>query len=38
MGRPSALGARARKTAGVVVGAWIGEYSVLVSEGYIEVD
>jgi trans-2,3-dihydro-3-hydroxyanthranilate isomerase len=38
MGRPSVLEARSRKTAGTVADAWIGGYSVLVSEGFIEVD
>jgi trans-2,3-dihydro-3-hydroxyanthranilate isomerase len=38
MGRPSTLEARTWKTAGEVVDAWIGGYSVLVSEGFIEVD
>jgi trans-2,3-dihydro-3-hydroxyanthranilate isomerase len=38
MGRPSALDARTEKREGAVVGAWIGGYSVLVSEGFIEVD
>jgi trans-2,3-dihydro-3-hydroxyanthranilate isomerase len=38
MGRPSTLEARTRKTAGVVADAWIGGYSVLVSEGFILVE
>jgi trans-2,3-dihydro-3-hydroxyanthranilate isomerase len=38
MGRPSILEARAEKRDGAVVGAWIGGASVLVSEGWIEVD
>jgi trans-2,3-dihydro-3-hydroxyanthranilate isomerase len=38
MGRPSVLEARAEKKDGTVVGAWIGGTSVLVSEGFIEVD
>jgi trans-2,3-dihydro-3-hydroxyanthranilate isomerase len=38
MGRPSVLEARTEKRAGVVVNAWIGGTSVLVSEGWIEVD
>ena len=38
MGRPSVLDARAEKRDGVVVGAWIGGASVLVSEGVIHVD
>jgi trans-2,3-dihydro-3-hydroxyanthranilate isomerase len=38
MGRPSVLEARAEKRDGAVVGVWIGGASVLVSEGYIEVD
>jgi trans-2,3-dihydro-3-hydroxyanthranilate isomerase len=38
MGRPSTLEARTLKTAGLVVDAWIGGYSVLVSDGFIEVD
>jgi trans-2,3-dihydro-3-hydroxyanthranilate isomerase len=37
MGRPSVLEARAEKRDGVVVGAWIGGSSVLVSEGVIDV-
>jgi len=37
MGRPSALDARTQKRDGVLVGAWIGGSSVLVSEGVIEV-
>jgi trans-2,3-dihydro-3-hydroxyanthranilate isomerase len=37
MGRPSELEARAEKRDGVVVGAWIGGSSVLVSEGVIHV-
>lgn len=38
MGRPSVLEARTEKRDGEVVGAWIGGASVLVSEGWIEVD
>ena len=38
MGRPSLLEARAEKSGGVVVGCWVGGASVLVSEGFIEVD
>jgi trans-2,3-dihydro-3-hydroxyanthranilate isomerase len=38
MGRPSVLEARAEKRDGEVVGTWIGGASVLVSEGFIEVD
>ena len=38
MGRPSVLEARTEKREGVVVDAWIGGASVLVSEGFIEVD
>jgi trans-2,3-dihydro-3-hydroxyanthranilate isomerase len=38
MGRPSVLEARTEKREGMVVGAWIGGASVLVSEGFIEVD
>ncbi|HEX5718550.1 MAG TPA: PhzF family phenazine biosynthesis protein [Thermoanaerobaculia bacterium] len=38
MGRPSILEARAEKRDGAVVAAWIGGASVLVSEGFIEVD
>ena len=38
MGRPSVLEARAEKRDGEVAGAWIGGASVLVSEGWIEVD
>jgi trans-2,3-dihydro-3-hydroxyanthranilate isomerase len=38
MGRPSILEARTEKRAGAVVGVWIGGASVLVSEGFIEVD
>ncbi len=38
MGRPSALDARTEKRGGVVVDAWIGGYSVLVSDGFIEVE
>ncbi len=37
MGRPSVLEGRAEKRDGVVVGAWIGGSSVLVSEGVIDV-
>jgi trans-2,3-dihydro-3-hydroxyanthranilate isomerase len=36
MGRPSVLEARAEKRDGVVVGAWVGGSSVLVSEGVID--
>ena len=38
MGRPSILDARTEKRNGVVTGVWIAGYSVMVSEGYIEVD
>jgi trans-2,3-dihydro-3-hydroxyanthranilate isomerase len=38
MGRPSTLEARTEKRDGEVVGTWIGGASVLVSEGFIEVD
>jgi predicted PhzF superfamily epimerase YddE/YHI9 len=38
MGRPSILEARTEKRDGEVVGTWIGGASVLVSEGFIEVD
>jgi trans-2,3-dihydro-3-hydroxyanthranilate isomerase len=38
MGRPSTLEARTEKRDGEVVGVWIGGASVLVSEGFIEVD
>ena len=38
MGRPSVLEARTEKREGVVVDAWIGGASVLVSEGFIELD
>lgn len=38
MGRPSVLEARAEKRGGAVEGIWIGGASVLVSEGFIEVD
>lgn len=38
MGRPSVLEARTQKRDGEVVGTWIGGASVLVSEGFIEVD
>jgi predicted PhzF superfamily epimerase YddE/YHI9 len=37
-GRPSILEARTEKREGVVVDARIGGASVLVSEGFIEVD
>jgi trans-2,3-dihydro-3-hydroxyanthranilate isomerase len=37
MGRPSILEARTEKRDGVVVDAWIGGASVMVSDGYIEV-
>ncbi len=37
MGRPSVLEARTEKRDGIVVGAWVGGASVLVSEGVIEV-
>jgi trans-2,3-dihydro-3-hydroxyanthranilate isomerase len=37
MGRPSILDARAEKQRGKVVAAWIGGFSVLVSEGVMEV-
>jgi trans-2,3-dihydro-3-hydroxyanthranilate isomerase len=38
MGRPSVLEARTEKRNGEVTGTWIGGASVLVSEGFIEVD
>jgi trans-2,3-dihydro-3-hydroxyanthranilate isomerase len=38
MGRPSILEARTEKRDGEVVGTWIGGASILVSEGFIEVD
>ncbi len=38
MGRPSILEARAEKKDGAVVATWIGGASVLVGEGFIEVD
>lgn len=38
MGRPSVLEARAEKKSGKVVAAWIGGSSVLVGNGFIEVD
>jgi trans-2,3-dihydro-3-hydroxyanthranilate isomerase len=38
MGRPSALIARAEKTAGVVQATWVGGAAVLVSEGIIHLD
>jgi len=38
MGRPSVLEARAEKRGGEVTGVWIGGASVLVSEGWIEID
>jgi trans-2,3-dihydro-3-hydroxyanthranilate isomerase len=38
MGRPSVLEARAEKKDGAVVATWIGGASVLVGEGFIEVD
>jgi trans-2,3-dihydro-3-hydroxyanthranilate isomerase len=38
MGRPSVLEARSEKREGEVVSAWIGGASVMVSEGFIEVD
>jgi trans-2,3-dihydro-3-hydroxyanthranilate isomerase len=38
MGRPSLLEARTEKRNGEVVATWIGGASVLVSEGFIEVD
>lgn len=38
MGRPSVLEARTEKREGTVVATWIGGASVLVSEGFIEVD
>ncbi|MEM7031221.1 MAG: PhzF family phenazine biosynthesis protein [Chloroflexota bacterium] len=37
MGRPSILDARTEKRNGVVTGVWIAGYSVMVSEGHIEV-
>src|SRR5262245_8130167 len=38
MGRPSVLEARAEKNGGIVVGTWVGGASVLVSDGFIEID
>ena len=38
MGRPSVLDARAEKSGGVVTGTWVGGTSVMVSDGFIEVD
>jgi trans-2,3-dihydro-3-hydroxyanthranilate isomerase len=38
MGRPSVLEARTEKRDGMVVAAWIGGASVLVSEGLLEID
>jgi trans-2,3-dihydro-3-hydroxyanthranilate isomerase len=38
MGRPSILEARSEKRDGEVANAWIGGASVMVSDGYIEVD
>jgi predicted PhzF superfamily epimerase YddE/YHI9 len=38
MGRPSVLEVRAEKQDGVVTAAYVRGASVLVSEGYIEVD
>lgn len=38
MGRPSVLDARAEKRDGMVVATWIGGNSVLLGEGFIEVD
>jgi trans-2,3-dihydro-3-hydroxyanthranilate isomerase len=38
MGRPSSLLARARKADGVVEATWIGGGSVLVTEGFIQID
>ncbi|MGH7534537.1 MAG: PhzF family phenazine biosynthesis protein, partial [Gemmatimonadales bacterium] len=38
MGRPSLLEARTEKRGGLVVATWIGGASVLVSDGFIEVD
>jgi trans-2,3-dihydro-3-hydroxyanthranilate isomerase len=38
MGRPSLLEARAEKRDGTVVAAWIGGASVLVSEGFLEIE
>jgi len=38
MGRPSLLLARARKANGVVEATWIGGGSVLVSEGFLQLD
>jgi trans-2,3-dihydro-3-hydroxyanthranilate isomerase len=38
MGRPSLLEGRAEKKEGVVVSTWVGGESVLVCEGWIEVD
>ena len=37
MGRPSLIDARSQKRDGVVLGAWIGGSSVLVSEGVLQV-
>ena len=38
LGRPSVLDARAEKSNGVVTGTWVGGTSVMVSDGFIEVD
>ena len=38
MGRPSVLEARADKSEGTVVETWVGGSSVMVSEGFIEID
>jgi trans-2,3-dihydro-3-hydroxyanthranilate isomerase len=38
MGRASVLDTRAEKSGGVVTGTWVGGTSVMVSDGFIEVD
>ena len=38
MGRPSVLEARSEKDQGTVVATWVGGTSVLVGEGFIEID
>ena len=38
MGRPSVLEARSEKSDGAVTATWVGGSSVLVAEGFIEVD
>jgi trans-2,3-dihydro-3-hydroxyanthranilate isomerase len=38
MGRPSALRARAEKSAGVVTTTWVGGSCIMVSEGFIQVE